>query len=285
MSKRSKYDLSDDMINMVAHELKTPVGAAKSFIDLMSKFGELNDQQKHYMNRAFSALDRMEELINDLLNFSRLESGIPLEIEDVDLADLIHDHVDLLHEMAKQRDIHFVIPDTIRELIIEGDLSLLSQVISNLLSNAVKYNRDGGTVTVRSNIDTTKLYIEVIDTGIGIPPKEKSRVFERFYRAKHDHHEKISGTGLGLAITERIIQLHGGHIRVESTLGAGTTFSFTLPIRGGVVDDSSVIDMPRVRPGFNPIRLESASESSDGVDDDTQESFERFETDSRNEEQ
>lgn len=288
MSAKHRSEFSEELISIVAHELKTPVGVAKSFIDLIDKVGELNDHQKHYVDRALLALLRMEELIHNLLDFARLESGVPLDLETFDLAVTIRTQVELLEEIAAQRDITFKVDEAISDLPIEGDEALLTQVVSNLLSNAVKYNRDGGTVRVTVEKKQTVIHIDVTDTGLGIPLKDQPRIFERFYRANDVKQQKISGTGLGLAITERIIQLHGGHIRVESTPGEGSTFSFTLPKTVATISSSrehGVIDMPSVRREFRPPRSEFASELTDAVDDDTQESYDRPETDSRSEEQ
>lgn len=288
MSAKHRSEFSEELISIVAHELKTPVGVAKSFIDLIDKVGELNDHQQHYVDRALLALLRMEELIHNLLDFARLESGVPLDLETFNLAVTIRTQVELLEEIAAQRNITFKVDEAISDLPIEGDEALLTQVVSNLLSNAVKYNRDGGTVRVTVEKKQTVIHIDVTDTGLGIPLKDQPRIFERFYRANDVKQQKISGTGLGLAITERIIQLHGGHIRVESTPGEGSTFSFTLPKTVATISSSrehGVIDMPSVRREFRPPRSEFASELTDAVDDDTQESYDRPETDSRSEEQ
>ena len=288
MSAKHRSEFSEELISIVAHELKTPVGVAKSFIDLIDKMGELNDHQKHYVDRAMLALMRMEELIHNLLDFARLESGVPLELSPFDLAFVIESQADMLREVATQRQIIFGIDESVTELVIEGDEALLTQVISNLLSNAVKYNRDGGVVRVKAETKQTVIHIDISDTGLGIPLKDQPRIFERFYRANDVKQQKITGTGLGLAITERIIQLHGGHIRVESTPGEGSTFSFTLPKTVATVSTSrepGLMDMPSVRRDFRPARSEFASELNDAVDDDTQESFDRPETDSRSEEQ
>lgn len=291
MTKQNFESYQKDLINIVAHDLKTPVGAAKSFLDLIHQTGELNERQRHFGDRAMAALLRVEELINNLLDFARLEDGDSLELTEINLGALFESAGDILGEMAAMRHINIHIDNDAPDLLIPGDERLLKQVVTNLLSNAIKYNRDGGDVDIRIKHQSNVVHVDIQDTGIGIPVKDQPRIFERFYRARNDDMRKISGSGLGLAITEMIIQMHGGHIRVHSTPGEGSTFSFTLPVNPGDISHdaygsgSNKIDMPHVRKEFKLMRMESASERLDAVDDDTQEGFERPDSDSRSEDQ
>ena len=113
----------------------------------------------------------------------------------------------------------------------EADERKFKQIVLNLLSNAVKFTPDGGRVHVSAKLDTTKLEVEVRDTGIGIAPGDHAVVFEEFKQVGRDYTRKAEGTGLGLALTKRFVELHGGEIRLESALGKGSTFTFTLPVR------------------------------------------------------
>ena len=286
MTTQNNDEFHPEIISIVAHELKTPVGAAKSFVDLMSKAGDLNDRQQQFANRALGALHRAEELIANLLDFAVLESDTPLELETCDLNDITREIVMFVAENARSRDINIHVDASMADAVVQGNKRLLEQVMSNLISNAVKYNRDGGGVFIRAEQRSTVVHVSVQDTGIGIPLKDQPRIFEWFFRSRDPETRKVSGSGLGLAITEAIIQRHGGHIRLESTPGEGSEFSFTLPVAGSEQSryNSSVLDMPHARRNFDLSHMETASERLDAVDDDTQESFERPDTDSRNEE-
>ncbi len=257
-------DFDAELINIVAHDLKTPVSAAKGFIDLVQQLGPLNERQLHFSERALAALDRMEQLIGDLLDFARLEGGVTLKATDCDISALISDAVDLMEEFAGRRGIKISMEGVAKKAVVKGDSRLLGQVINNLLSNAIKYNQDNGRVEVIIHLYKDSLRVDIHDTGIGIPAKDVPRVFERFFRSQLGTEAKIDGTGLGLAITRSILQMHGGQIWVESVVGEGSTFSFTLPIKG---QPPVVI---KGRRGYNLSGGESASEEADVVSDDSQ---------------
>lgn len=285
-----KDEFESDLISITAHDLKTPVSAARGFMDLILHSGPLNDVQIRYWEKAMSALDRMERIIVSLLDLARLEEGLVLEIEECDLCDLAQEAVELMGPMAAQRDITITFEPTAAPVKFNGDERLLYQVISNLISNAIKYNVDGGEVHVVARLERGQARLDVGDTGIGIPAEELAQVFKRFYRTSRRETRKIEGTGLGLTIAEAIIQAHGGRIWVESVLGKGTTFSFELPTsnrrraRGGI--SPARRNAEARHSGFNVLRGESASEQSDAIDDDSQESPgpEQQESDSRSDE-
>jgi two-component system, OmpR family, phosphate regulon sensor histidine kinase PhoR len=257
-------DFDAELINIVAHDLKTPVSAAKGFIDLVQQLGPLNERQLHFSERALAALDRMEQLIGDLLDYARLEGGVTLKASDCDVSALISDAVDLMEDVAARRGIKINVEGVTQKAIVKGDSRLLGQVINNLISNAIKYNRENGQVEVIIHHYKDHIRVDIRDAGIGIPPEDIPHVFERFFRSQLATEAKIDGTGLGLAITRSILQMHGGQIWVESVVGEGSMFSFTLPAKG------HTLAPVKGRRGYNLMGGESASEQLDRVNDDSQ---------------
>jgi len=260
----SHEDFYTDLISIVAHDLKTPISAVKGFIELVQQAGPLNDQQQHFSERALQSLQRMERLVVDLLEYTRISSDTELNPVECDLGVLIRESVEMLEEVAAKREIQFNIEMDDKNGLVMGDVRLLSQVVNNLLSNAVKYNKDGGSVWVTVSNTEQDLQVDVRDSGRGIPPEDLPKVFERFFRSKHNSGTKIEGSGLGLAIVDAIIQKHGGRIWVESEFGEGTTFSFTLPRYHATrrTSESRSITANYYEYGGEPL---------DDLDDDTQE--------------
>lgn len=267
------------LIRDVVHDLKTPVASAKGFLDLVQNVGPLNDLQQKYMNRTFTSLENMEQLIETLLNWARLEAGTPLDMAVVDLCSIVSEVGEQLTPMAAQRRIQ--ITTTCEELpaSVPGDERLLRHVVTNLMSNAIKYNREDGTVSVTLHRVASGIQVNVQDDGIGIPEKDHERVFERFYRAsrKGTDGRRIEGTGLGLAISRTVIELHGGKIWLNSAPGEGSIFSFILPAQARTGDYRS-----DALPGDQHPQG-GAGEVSDDVDDDYQESPQDDDRDSRGE--
>jgi two-component system phosphate regulon sensor histidine kinase PhoR len=261
MTGNQPNDFQTEIISVIAHELKTPVGAAKGFLELIEQSGPLNSSQEHFSKRAMQALRRMELLIGNLLNLARLDGSTSLHKTDFSLGGIIREHVELLQDMAAARQIDILVSDNVDDILVHGDVTLLSQVVSNLLSNAIKYNRDGGEVVVRVTIEAGLIRVDIADTGLGIPVDDQSHVFERFFRSRNSRDHDIEGTGLGLAITQLIISAHGERIWLESTPEEGTTFSFTLPLVRQNASNAT----------WDDIDADTASEQPDAVEDDSQE--------------
>lgn len=217
-----------DLLHNFAHDLKAPLGAAKSFVELIEASGDLNERQQHFAHRALQNLARINHNINTLLDFARMESGMELSIEICDLLEVVESTVEMLESSAdeKQVRVHIDIPTT--NQFVQADFDMLGHVLSNLLSNAIKYNRIGGEVFIKSEDAGEFVRVKVRDTGLGIPKAAVAKVFERFYRVETKAHLSVEGTGLGLAIVKGMIEKHGGEVKVESEEGKGSTFSFTL---------------------------------------------------------
>jgi signal transduction histidine kinase len=193
--------------------------------------GELNEQQRNFMTIVKSNVDRMADLVSDLLDVSRLEAGrVRLVRERVDLANVVYEISQELTETLRQRELALqfdLAPGLPR---VYADRSRVIQVLLNLLSNAYRYTPSGGTITVSAHASDGKVQVDVADTGIGISQQDRETIFERFYRADHPVVQQQAGTGLGLPIARSLIEMHGGRMWVCSELGVGSTFSFTLPI-------------------------------------------------------
>lgn len=221
-----------EFLSMVAHDLKAPIAAVESYIKVMLRGspGPLTDKQEQWLDRSVSRLDGMLELISDLLDVSRLETGqMATEMEMASLEKVLEACVDTARGLAEPTGIK-VVSD------IESDFPQiyaseirLAQVINNLVSNAVRYTPKGGTVAIRALLQGNRILIEVEDDGSGISKEAMPRVFEDFYRGDRE----TEGTGLGLSICKRAVELHGGRIWAESPVpetGRGTRFCFTLPL-------------------------------------------------------
>lgn len=219
-----------DLLNNFAHDLKTPLGSVRSYLELVEISGEFNDKQQYFANRASEALGRMQQMIDELLDFARMEADSILNMEACNLYDITQDTIRLLQGIAEDKEVHFHVDLPVQLHYVHADKRLLSHVLMNLLANAVKYNQHGGRVTITAQDEPSRFVrIEIIDTGIGIPENALDKVFERFYRVNSRESAKLEGTGLGLSIVKAIIDKHGGILAVESEEGVGSTFYFTLP--------------------------------------------------------
>ncbi|MGJ3240884.1 MAG: sensor histidine kinase [Anaerolineae bacterium] len=222
---------NDDLqlLHNFIHDLKAPLSSAKSFIDLLMASGELNSQQRHFAHRAQHNMDRMNKIINTLLDYARLEARDELHVDVCDLIEILENADAVLEGMVAERQVTLQTRITPDAQFVQAEENLLESVLINLIGNAIKYNRMGGSVTVTSELNGQFIKIRVQDTGLGIPEADLNTIFERFYRVESKDHRQIEGTGIGLAIVKTVIEKHGGEIGVESVLGEGSTFYFTLP--------------------------------------------------------
>jgi signal transduction histidine kinase len=225
--------VKNDFVSLVSHELRTPMTSIKGYTDLMLKgaVGALNEQQKSFMTIVKSNVDRMAELVSDLLDVSRLEAGrVRLTLERLDLAGVVLEISQELAETMRQRELtlHCSLPPGLPPVC--ADRGRVVQVLLNLLSNAYRYTPAGGKITIAVQALGDEVQVDVTDTGIGVSGKDRELIFERFYRADHPVVRKQAGTGLGLPIARSLIEMHGGRLWLRSEAQAGSTFSFTLPV-------------------------------------------------------
>jgi len=218
-----------DFFANVSHELKTPITSIKGFTETLLD-GAMKDQAlcENFLSIILSESDRMQSLIQDLLDLSKIEQqGFKLEISKVNLQTVIDEIFQMLSQKAQEKNIEF--KNYIKNpLIVAGDALRLKQVFINLIDNALLYTQSGGKVFITASETENSVSIRVSDTGVGIGKEEIPRIFERFYRVDKARSRNSGGTGLGLAIVKHLVEAHKGNIEVESRLGQGTTFIVTL---------------------------------------------------------
>ncbi|MBU1669486.1 MAG: PAS domain-containing sensor histidine kinase [Actinobacteria bacterium] len=220
----------NSMVSVVAHELRTPLTSMKGYLELVidGEVGGVTGQQREFLGIVESNVVRLEELVNDLLDLGRLESGrVVVHWEPMDLETMLGETLDTLRPMAVERGLRldFEVSETPP---VQGDRQLFARVLSNLVSNAVKYTVEGG-ITIRLGRDGDRASIEVEDTGVGIPEDELGLVLEKFFRASTAAGTGSTGSGLGLSITGEIVEKHDGELRLQSTVGKGSRFTVLLP--------------------------------------------------------
>jgi signal transduction histidine kinase len=223
---------SEFLANM-SHELRTPLNAIIGFSEVLLEkmFGEMNEKQEDYLKDIHSSGKHLLSLINDILDLAKVEAGrMELNLSKFDLPTAINNALTLIRERAMRQSIALAAEVDPQLGELNADERKLKQILLNLLSNAVKFTPEGGSITVGARIKGDMIEIAVTDTGIGIAPEDQAAVFEEFKQVGTDYTRKAEGTGLGLALTRRLVELHGGAMRLESEPGKGSTFAFTLPL-------------------------------------------------------
>jgi signal transduction histidine kinase len=223
-----------EFLSNVSHELRTPLTPMLGYLDLMlvGEGGDLTDDQRMFLNTIRSNTLRLSVLVEDLLEIGRVEANaVTLQFWPLDLSVVIRETINRLQSDLERKSMILIQEVDMQLPLVEADEKRIEQVLMNLLSNALKYSYPGGRVTVRAfKRDSQYVEVQVEDAGIGLTPEQQSRLFTRFYRAETPFRNQVSGTGLGLSIAKTFVELHGGSIMVQSQAGAGSTFSFTLPL-------------------------------------------------------
>jgi GAF domain-containing protein len=222
---------SEFLANM-SHELRTPLNAIIGFSEVLAErmFGEVNEKQAEYLQDILASGRHLLSLINDILDLSKVEAGrLELELGSFHLPTALDNALTLIRERATRHGI--TLTQTVDPGVgdIVADERKVKQILLNLLSNAVKFTPEGGRVGVTATVADDLITIAVTDTGVGIAPEDQAAVFEEFRQVGHDEARKQEGTGLGLTLTKKFVELHGGRIGVQSQVGQGSTFTFTLP--------------------------------------------------------
>lgn len=233
--KLSELDeLKSQMVSVAAHQLRTPLSGIKWMLKMLSggDVGPLNSDQQKITSEGYAAVDHLTSLVNEMLQMDRIESGrVKFEIVDTDFSSLLKDAVKELEPKAAEKKIEIVAVLPSEPTIVSVDIENVRGAIENIIDNAIKYSPEGSKVfiSVKSNDDTSVLSVK--DSGIGIPEKEQSHIFSRFYRASNAVRAETEGTGLGLSIVQSIILRHGGKIWFTSKEGEGTVFFVELPLK------------------------------------------------------
>jgi signal transduction histidine kinase len=227
---REKRRVRFEFISVLAHELKSPLNAVESYLNVLSDPSIAEDQEQYqsFIHRCSRRLSYMRKMINDLLDMTYIESGEKQrQLEELDVTELAGEAVDANRESASERDIEIELhaDENIPMVADNGEIQI---VLNNLITNAIKYNRDGGRVDVYLSADSDTLTIAVSDTGIGMTEEETNKLFQDFARIKNEKTKDILGSGLGLSTVKKIAQLYGGTVDVESVPDEGSTFTVRL---------------------------------------------------------
>jgi signal transduction histidine kinase len=232
-------EMKSEFVSIASHELRTPLSTIKNAVQLIlrGKAGEINETQANFLSIAEKNIIRLTNIVNNLLDLSRIESGkIGIKFEELDLRGPIDFIVSSLKPQADGKSIHLR-TEVPKELPpVYGDREKIERILMNLIGNALKFTPEGGEVAVSAKLvdgSTNDVAVSVRDSGIGIPADQLERIFEKFSQAKGSLHRSVSGTGLGLAITKGLVEAHQGMICVESEVGKGSTFTFILPVSKG----------------------------------------------------
>ena len=232
-------EMKSEFVSVASHELRTPLATIKNAVQLVlkGKAGEVNDTQANFLTMAEKNINRLANILNDLLDLSKIEAGkMGMQFEELDLRVSIDFVLSSLKAQADGKSIHLEM-EVAKDLpFVYGDREKVEQILTNLIGNATKFTPEGGKVVVSARLsDKVKnaVGISVHDTGIGIPADQLEKIFEKFHQVESPLYHSASGTGLGLAITRGLVEAHQGQIWVESELGKGSTFTFTLPLSRG----------------------------------------------------
>src|SRR5581483_8952578 len=229
VTKRKEVErLKDELVSAVSHELRTPLTSLRGFAELMLTRTFPVDQQRRFLTIMHDEATRLTDLINDFLDLQRIESGQQTyAFVHVALPPLLRDVISLFANSNDKHAFDLQVPETLPPVRLDTDR--FRQVLTNLLSNAVKFSPNGGTIIVSVHNKGDTVEVQVRDEGVGIPADVIPQLFHKFFRVDNTETRKIGGTGLGLALVKQIIEAHGGQVWVDSELGKGSTFSFSLP--------------------------------------------------------
>lgn len=229
-----------EFLASMSHELRTPLNAVIGFSNVLLErhFGELNDHQDGYLRDIWNAGRHLLELLNEILDLSKVEAGqMVMEPSVFGIGDALDHAVAMVRERATLHSIEVTVDVADGVGTVDADERRVKQVLLNLVSNAVKFTPDGGSVSIHARRDEADLVITVTDTGIGVPVEDRERIFESFQQGRRGA-TKEEGTGLGLTLSRRIVELLGGRMWLDSTVGEGSTFGFTIPAPGLRGDDA-----------------------------------------------
>jgi len=236
--------MKSEFVSVASHELRTPLATIKNAVQLVLKgtAGKINENQAKFLSMAERNINRLTNILNDLLNLSRIESGrIEIKFENIGLKGIIELAASSLKPHADGKSIKIDVEINGPLPTVYADPEKMEQILTNLIDNAIKFTPEGGRILIAAqplphdgrNVHNDGVAVSVKDTGIGIPPEHLGAVFEKFHQVEGSLQRSASGTGLGLAITKGLVEAHQGKIWVESELGKGSTFTFSLPISQG----------------------------------------------------
>nr|WP_305064771.1 PAS domain-containing sensor histidine kinase [Methanococcoides sp.] len=221
----------------MSHELRTPLNAVIGFSEMLmlGTFGTLNEKQTKYVDNITSSGKHLLDVINDILDLSKIEAGrMELQPKEFDVPSTIEEVNMLLASMAVKKRIDISTDLADNTIVIEADKTKFKQVLYNLLSNSLKFTPNNGTVVVSANVKDEMLYVSVKDSGMGIAKEDIGAIFSPFRQLEEMSSKVQQGTGLGLTLVKRFVEMHGGEIWVDSEIGKGSTFTFTMPLKSDI---------------------------------------------------
>jgi PAS domain S-box-containing protein len=230
-AKKVEY-VKSQFVSMVAHELKTPLAAVMGFLNIMldPKISITPEQSTDYLGRSFNRLKSLVEMVNDLLDISRMEMKTKeREIKEVKVDEVLTNILEFLEFEIKKRELSVIFNKEENIPFIKADQNEINRLFTNIISNAIKYNSSDGNVAINISYKDNCVITSVSDNGIGMKPEEREKLFQEFYRVKNQKTRGVSGTGLGLSIVKRIVESYSGKIEVDSEFGKGTKFTVFLP--------------------------------------------------------
>jgi len=222
-----------EFVSIVSHELRTPMTSIRGYADMLEQgmVGTLSAQQVEFVRTITRNAERMQVLVSDLQDVSRIETGqLQLKLGATTLAEALDSALQATQPQieARSQQLALEVPEDLPP--VHADRARLTQVLTNLLSNAYKYTREGGQIRVRAWLEDGYVHCAVADTGVGMSPEDQARLFTKFFRSEDPAVREVSGTGLGLCIVKSLVEMQGGRLRVESESGKGTTMTFTVPV-------------------------------------------------------
>ncbi len=223
-------EMKSEFVATVSHDLRAPLTFMRGYATMIPMIGEISPKQKIYIDKIMVGIERMTELIDDLLNLGRIEAGVGLMREPCRVDKVVSELVDSVRAQAKAKGLTLQLDHSEGAAVVVGDEALLRHAISNLIENAIKYTPRGGSINVNWETGVDRVIVSVADTGIGVAKADQVRLFEKFYRIQRRDTINIKGSGLGLAIVKSIAERHNGRVWVESELDQGSTFYIELPV-------------------------------------------------------
>lgn len=217
------------LVHSIAHDLRNPLSALTGFADLITRFGDLNEQQDKFLTRIRQTATKLYDMAEPLVDLAWIEAGMPLSHRPIQVSDTINQVIKDLSPLAQSRKMSIAISLQAPMPLIMGDPERIYMAIHKLLHNAIIYSHEEQSVVIHAWSDEQEVYCSVADRGIGISDDELDLIFDRMYRSRDEHVREIHGGGLGLTIARTIITRHGGDLWAASTLGQGSTFTFVLP--------------------------------------------------------
>ncbi len=234
--------LKDELVQNVSHELRTPLTFVKGYVDLLleGEMGVINAGQLEALTIVSTKADEITRLIEDIITLQRIDAG-NLQLDQVSMTDFLKTAVASHQIVASQKGLHIIYKKPAFQAMVYMDKDRISQVVDNLIGNAMKFSPDGGTISVTITERSDDVLVTIKDEGIGVPKEKQRKIFERFYQVDGSARRRFGGTGIGLAIVKRIVDAHKGQIWVESEVGKGSVFYFTLP---KVVVEETAVSLP-----------------------------------------